>query len=317
MRISVVVALVILFLIIVGSKDLAIPLLYRYDPPSIYNPGSGGYSEFYSLVRREFPNIEVVFDLRDIVDYRSDRWLLIIASPDEPVDPRFSEVLARWIARGGIAVVLDEVGTVNSLLEYYGIAVSGIERDVRIVECRISNGSYSVVFNIYSIIRFIERRGFEYDVVCRYGIYPLGVSIRVGDGVLYVFSDSSLFINSNVGDIMELHLSLLRDISGDRGLLIFEGGRSYVYLHTRWLLSGLMLFIAVSKLMVDRVLASDLFIKTLIVSIVSLVFIAYYINPLSIERIVGLRRGGKLDIRDQIRSIERGVERWRRYLKKS
>ena len=317
MRLSIVVGLLIVLLIAIGSKDIAIPLLYRYDPPSIYNPGAGGYSELYSILRRDYIDVSTILDLRDLIEYDPDRWILILASPDQSIDPIHVEALNRWVNAGGVAIILDEVGTVDPVLRYFGLELLDLIRDINVARCVIDGREVPIVFNIYSGIEVVEDKGYEISVLCRYGFSVLAISVRVGDGVLYVFGDSSLFINGNPRDVFDAHISLLKEISGDRGILFYEGDRSYLYLHTRWFFTGLLLFMAIIKLIVDQILMGDLAVKAIIVSVISLIFISYYINPLGVDRIARFRRVRTYNIRDQVKSIRRGVERWRRYLMKS
>jgi len=169
---------------------------------------------------------------------------LLLVGPDRDFTADEVEAIARFIYGGGQVILADEAGFGNSLLERLNLSIrigEGLvldplfkERSARLPRASYISDGYSteVILNYASIIRGCDRpilqtssfsyldmnMNNEWDPQEEKGPFTVGCALRMGEGGLIVFSDSSLFINSmiNLGSNREF---LLHIIGGRRVLV--------------------------------------------------------------------------------------------------
>ncbi len=169
---------------------------------------------------------------------------LLIIGPEKNFTYSEAEAVAGFINRGGRVILADESGFGNSLLErlnlsvriYGGLLVDPLfkERNEKLPRARYLSSNYvgEVVLNYASVIEgcsnpllstssysyIDENLNDEWDEGEDKGPFTVGCSVKIGEGELIIFSDSSLFINSMIGK--GLNKKLLLNIVEDRNVLI-------------------------------------------------------------------------------------------------
>ena len=169
---------------------------------------------------------------------------LLLIGPDRNFTIEEAEAIARFIHSGGQVILADEIGFGNSLLERLNLSVrigGGLvldplfkERNAKLPKARYVSDSYiaDIVLNHASVIQgcnrpILQTSSFSYldvnmnnewDPQEEKGPFTVGCALKMGDGELIVFSDSSLFINSmiNLGSNKELLLKIV----GNRMVLV-------------------------------------------------------------------------------------------------
>jgi hypothetical protein len=164
---------------------------------------------------------------------------LLLLGPGEEFTVGDAEAIARFIDSGGQVVLGDELGFGNSLLEKLNLPLridGGMvldplfkERNAKLPKAHYTLDSHAgeVVLNYASIIRgcnnpilqttsysYLDKNmNNEYDAGEEKGPFTVGCIVKLGNGELVVFSDSSLFINSMVGrgSNKELLLRIVKD----------------------------------------------------------------------------------------------------------
>jgi len=309
---SLIIALAILAILIIGMWDLAIPAVQMYDPPSIYNLGGGGYSTIYGELRRAGFTVDHIDGAEQLKGYQPTSWILIVASPDRDLGDSEADKILGWVSRGGEAIVLDELGTVDPLLSRLGIGLSTSLGGVEAAECIVGEASYIIIFNIY---RYIDVGAWgSVSTICSIRGSLVAVRVGYGEGSVLFISDSSIAINEVLGSRygasnMAFFLSLL----DRRGVLFYEGGREMVVLRTSYLLKALIAVPAILGYAVNAAYSGG------IGAVSAVILSACVFASLWILSSLGLftpaprpgRARGSRDI-DLEAILRRGVERWRR-----
>lgn len=169
---------------------------------------------------------------------------LLLIGPNRNFTVDETEAIARFIYSGGQVILADEIGFGNSLLENLNLSVrigGGLvldplfkERNAKLPKARYISDGYvtEIVLNHASIIErcnrtILQTSSFSYldvnmnngwDPQEEKGPFTVGCALKMGEGELIIFSDSSLFINSmiNLGSNKELLLNIV----GNRRVLV-------------------------------------------------------------------------------------------------
>ena len=169
---------------------------------------------------------------------------LLLIGPNRNFTTYEVEAIARFIYSGGQVILADELGFGNSLLENLNlhIRINGNlvldplfkERNAKLPKARYISDNYvtEVILNHASIIQGCDRpilqtssfsyldanMNNEWDPQEWKGPFTVGCVLKIEEGELIVFSDSSLFINSmiNRGSNRELLLNII----GNRRVLV-------------------------------------------------------------------------------------------------
>lgn len=307
---ALVLALLIVALLVLGASDIAAPLAHASDPPSIYNAGGGGYSKMYGQLKRLGIRAEAVEDLSQLRSRSPGEWILVVASPDRPLGEGDAEAVAGWIASGGAALILDELGTTGALLKILGIEISGPVREVGWASCFYSGRNATILINVFSTLR-------GGSPVCASREGAVASAVRLGSGEALVVGDSSLAINEVIsrqgrgGPNPVFFLSAIAALGGGgRGVLFYEGGREFVAIRTSQVLVGAAAALSLLSYALSAALSSGPLGSAALVGGAALLAAAALSNllgPPELPRKAGARAGGG-DIRA---AVEKGLERWR------
>jgi len=231
----------ILLLSLVLSVAFCLALLALYPEGSDFrleNPFWNGMSEVSEIFKSTLLN-----SYAELPPVGRNATLLLIG-PDRNFTADETRAIARFIYSGGQVILADEIGFGNSLLENMSLSMrigGGIvldplfkERNARLPKARYISDSYivEVVLNHASIIQgcnrpILQTSSFSYldvnmnnewDPHEEKGPFNVGCALKMGEGELIVFSDSSLFINSmiNLGSNREFLLNII----GNRRVLV-------------------------------------------------------------------------------------------------
>jgi len=281
----------------------------EYDPPSIFNNGSGGISRFYieEVYRRR---VEVIYSLENLPYYDSNKYLLLIIGPDSDVDG-YEEVIA-WVGRGGVAMIMDELNHTTSFLHSIGVYQGTLYRTVDIGVCNIGNSTINVVFNVFREIRADNTKA---QLLCVVDGNPVALLLPYDNGTFIVFGDSSLIINNVMDTVHSVNNTLLIDLLiGGRGIVVYEGSRIYSTIEARVIAHALNTIPILMNMVIAYLVGSD-GIRRIIafLSIICLVAI-YTINRFGISR--KLHIGLKKVVKDRegysvlANDIAKGVSVW-------
>jgi hypothetical protein len=227
-------ALLVAGVVAVGSVYPALDDLW------VENPGWNGLSSFYNLT-----DPVRVRDLGELAGYDPVRCTLFLVGPSRGFTESDVEDIRGFLDMGGRVVLLDDFGSGNELLSGLGLETrfnGGVLRDGVFFDPvpefpRLLNFSFydvdELVLNYGSVLDLGERarvlisstplsyvNGSSGVVV---GEFPVVAGVRVGDGLLVLVSDSSLWLNSMItrGDnrlfLGELH----------NGVSLIDVGHSY------------------------------------------------------------------------------------------
>lgn len=282
--------IIVILIVLVGYiYQIQIPLTPRYDPPSIYNFGGGGYSQFYMILAESGYKVLSIRDFDQLDSIEPLKTVVIIASPDKPLDPGYVEKIISWISRGGLVLALDEIGTLDSIARLAGYSIGYMNPSITIGECYIGNTSFNIYLNRYSPIRRLENTTPRTGGECYAEGYLVGVLVRLGRGEIFLLGDSSLFINAMLRYNKTLYnMILFKYLVRDRDVIVFyEGDRQYVYFDTSSIISfiqatlNLFSYILSSIVNKDPVLGLVLF---LFFSLLSLyLYLRKYLNIPSVS----------------------------------
>jgi len=303
--------LTLIFFVIIGFiYKVPIQLTAKYDPPSIYNLGGGGYSILYTLLGRAGYLVNVIYDTNQLSKFDPRRNILILASPDKTLSEEDIENIMRWVSAGGYVFVLDEIGTVNTLTQRVDAIIGYIIPEVSQGECVYNGKTYRIFLNKYSPVITNNIRDPSVIGYCYTKDSFVGLFKRVGNGALFIVGDSSLFINTMIrAGYAYYNLILLRDIIGDRGVVFYEGGREYAVINTEaffLLFGGLIEYLSMAlKSMISRDPFMSLLLLTLIISIASLYYLRDYLGS---ERIYPAKTSSLYKVDKSI--LSRRYERW-------
>lgn len=169
---------------------------------------------------------------------------LLLIGPERDFTVDEAEAIKRFMSNGGQVILADELGYGNTLLEKLNLPVridGGLvldplfkERNAKLPKARYISESHTieVILNHASIIRGCSKpilltTSYSYldinmnnawDLGEEKGPFTVGCILKIGEGELIVFSDSSLFINSMI--ILGQNRGFLLDIIGDRKVLV-------------------------------------------------------------------------------------------------
>ena len=275
--------LLILFIVAGFIYKIPIQVAQRYDPPSVFNYGNGGYSSLYLLLARSGYRVYVVYDTNQLETYPPEKSALILASPDKSLSQDESREILKWVSEGGVALVLDEIGTVNSLARELGVEINVFAGDVAVGECYINGTRYPIILNKFSDIKILSINTSNVEGSCYAEGYVVGVLERVGRGQVLVLGDSSLFINAMLrSKEIGANIVFLSNLIRDRDIVFYEGDRDYIVINTDAILqvlSGLAGFFSqVIRYTFSRDLFMSLLLTTLFISIISLIYLREYLG---------------------------------------
>ncbi|PWV37038.1 MAG: hypothetical protein DJ555_04105 [Desulfurococcaceae archaeon] len=308
-------SIAMIIILILGVWDIAIPTIQAYDPPSIFNRGSGGYSEVYSILRSLGYSVSSIDDLRALESYSPGSWVLVMASPDEELSQRDLLILLGWFSRGGRVIALDEVGTLSPLLGIFNASLTSMVRGTDASRCYVDGREFYVLYNMYSWIYI--RPGSDVEVLCTINDIPTAVGMKIHGGELIFISDSSIVINNILGSRFgRNNLNFFLGLLGGKGVLFYEGGRHMVMLRTSYILSALMLIPLLFSYISDQILSSGvpgifaLLLTSILITVIMITVMQISGIPVR-SGVSGKTSRVSINI-DVTGIVVKGVERWRR-----
>ncbi len=229
------VALAILFILI------AIALLPAHEDFLIANPYWNGLQTFSKTVDLNVINIEHEMII-------PEKTVLFLIGPSLNLTQNQIEMLREYVMNGGELVLMDETGIINALLSNLGLGISvdgnlmldalfyhrswKLPRIINIKEDELTAGVENIVLDLPSVLRvkdpnvkiiaysssfsFLDiNKDFKPSDDEPLGPFPVAAKISYGKGVILIFSDSSIFLNSiiNLGDNPRLLQNLVKDRS--------------------------------------------------------------------------------------------------------
>lgn len=272
---------VVLVLLLVSGYVYRIPVqvAQEYDPPSVFNYGGGGYSVFYNLLTSTGYRVGVVYSPGDLEGLDPRDTVLVIASPDHPLDQGSSRRILEWVSRGGVVIALDEIGSLKSLLEELGARYGFMTSEISTAYCRVGNTRYTLYLNKYTDIIIENPDDTTYTGLCTSGNYYVGLVKRVGGGLVVFIGDSSLFINKMIFlRNTSNNLVFFRDIVDGRRVFFYEGGRAYVVIRTETFIEAVQLLVIAVSGSVGLLVQRDPLLGLLLVLMASLLYILVYLR---------------------------------------
>ncbi|MBD3171174.1 hypothetical protein GF326_01750 [Candidatus Bathyarchaeota archaeon] len=230
----------------------------------VENPSWNGLSEFYGLV--DPVRVRGIEDLLGIDPVNST---LFIIGPSRGFNEGYIEVLRGYLGDGGRVVLLDDFGSGNELLEGLSLETrfsgallrDGVFFDPRPEFPRLLNFSFyeteEVVFNYGTVLVpgeaayvLIRSTPLSYTNTSTDGLetgaFPVVTGVRVGEGLLVLISDSSIWLNSMIdrGDNREFLIDFMR------GRCLIDVGHSYPtkLLAFKWWLMDLYSFLNIVEI---------------------------------------------------------------------
>ncbi len=303
-------SIAMILIVVIGVRDIAIPTLQAYDPPSIYNADGGGYSSLEYILRSLGYRVGSTEDLRSLENHNPGSWVLIIASPDRELSQIDIAILAKWVSSGGRVVALDEVGTLSPLLRLANASLTQLIRSTGVAQCNAGGRIYSVLYNIYSGIAFSPEEGVE--ILCTLHSYSVAIRAKILSGELIFISDSSVVINSVLTSRFGRgNLEFFLDLLGGRHVIFYEGGREMIIFRSSYILLALMIIPAILSYASTQILSTGL------LGVLIILFISILATAMSIGRVVEppkIRKGSpRSSVNIDIANIfVKGAERWRR-----
>jgi len=183
----VVIAIAIVLLSALGVSEEA-TRFPQLSAPSPRNPGPGGLTKFVSILESKgYLVIEpstLKRALEDLSSYHPSASAMIVTGFSSS-DYRYVEELKRWVAKGGLLVVMDEFSDAKPVLKTFGVDMAATVVGVASASCV---GNATITLDVYSFLR----GGRE---LCTISSSPVAVEVRVGNGSVIAIGDSSLAIN--------------------------------------------------------------------------------------------------------------------------
>jgi len=207
------------------------------DDFALDNPFWNGMSFFNEYFRAKAISIHDIQVLHG-------RSVVFIIGPSREFTRGEADILASYVRGGGTLVIADDFGPSNHLLEYMGLKVriNGSlladplfkYRSMYFPQIVVNTKNNTLIYYDYGSFLIVQggicigySSSFSYiDVNMNglkdqnepYGPFCTIYMERQGNGVVYVISDSSIFINSmiNVGD----NLDFIKDVVGDNDVYI-------------------------------------------------------------------------------------------------
>jgi len=228
----------------------------------VENPGWNGLSTFYHVV-----DPVRVRDLEELAGFGPLNCTLFMVGPSRGFSVGDVEAVSAFLEDGGRVVLLDDFGSGNELLDGLGLGTrfdGGLLRDGVFFDPvpefpRLLNYSYGVseelVLNYGSVLEvgpgarvLISSTPLSYvngSMGVVGGPFPVMVRVGVGEGVLFLVSDSSLWLNSMImrGD----NRALLDDVLV--GVALVDVGHSYPtrLLAFQWMLEDVYGILALAE----------------------------------------------------------------------
>lgn len=215
---TVIVSLAVLWLVFLSIYQIPVIQSLLGDPPSLYNKGDGGVSEFvsqFSIYRR----VKAIRDSRDLWQYDPRTSLLLVAGLDKFLDySEISEVMD-WVARGGYLVVMDEYPTPGPLLTRLNISLGAAVTEITLGNCTVGSATFSVLFNVY-------REVLGGRPICWANGLSVAVELSVGRGRIVIVGDSSIAINEVLrSGYRATQIAFLLALMNRETIVFYEGGR--------------------------------------------------------------------------------------------
>ncbi|MEM0457695.1 MAG: DUF4350 domain-containing protein, partial [Sulfolobales archaeon] len=275
--------LLILFILSGSVYGIQLKLAPQYDPPSIYNYGGGGYTRIYLSLAESGFKVYHITNFNELSRFNPSTTVLIIASPDKPVEEDSVENVISWVRKGGLVLALDEIGTLNPLANSIGFRIGSIISSVSLGECLIENHSFPLYVNVYSPLISLQNMSLEgLEVIgrCYAEGFLIGVLVRIGIGRIFLLGDSSILINSMIRyNKTTYNIILLRTLIGERDSVVFyEGGREYIFIDTRVLLDLVRIPLSFLAYILGSVMNSDLLAGILLFTFISTLFLFIYLR---------------------------------------
>ncbi len=181
--------LLLLALILLSHTAIEISLTFAYDPPSVFNHGPGGITNFVSiLVSRGF-DVETILDVSRLLRIDPHTTVAMLFSPDAPLTKREASTILSWVKSGGTAIILDELRHVDNLTNALGVTFSNYSvRTYNVATCSIENITFPIVLDVY---RYISGG----EPLCTVDDKAVAAVVSYGRGKVIVIGDSSLVIN--------------------------------------------------------------------------------------------------------------------------
>ncbi len=252
--------------LLIAGVTIAIPSIDDFDP---MNPLWNGYSTISSVLGVRYISLSAIGDL-------GEGSALMIVAPETDLSNQDIESLRSFLERGGVLIVADEYTRANNILrglgsDMYVLGPVVVDPLYKYRSSRIVAG-YSNAINVSSEIYLNYASALNIDPSSpRCVIYtspfsfldtdldgsrspdePVGPFCvaayqRVGSGYLYVFSDSSLWINSMAG--LGGNLDVLESIAGGRDLYVVSDVRVFsLYSQVRGALASLLNLLVFSSI---------------------------------------------------------------------
>ena len=194
--------LLLLALILLSHTVIELSLAFAYDPPSVFNRGPGGVSEFVSMIVSRGFEVETVFDMSELLKIDPRSSVVMLFSPDTPLTKKEALVILSWVKSGGIVIVLDELRNVENLTNALGVSFSNHSIRIHsVATCRMKNISLPLVLNVY---RYVSGG----EPLCTIDDKAVAVMMSYGEGKVVVIGDSSLVIN-HVLHTTPIHFNLI------------------------------------------------------------------------------------------------------------
>ncbi len=321
--------LTIIMLITVYSLEFKAAIGFITDPPSIHNTGPGGFSTLVQILK--FKGFKII-SLNSIAELYKDcspkSSILVIASPDKPLSYEDSQYITSWISDGGLAIVLDEIGSVDVLIDRLGIETLNYTiRDVDYAVCSFGELKLWILVNVYRPIVSIPENA---KAICRLSRGTvIAIHMDIGAGKLLLFTDSSIFINYMFQKVRSRIEILLNSIEstyfGNRSIICFyEGGWINKYLSTTAILKNIVLFPYAVISWGISIVYRDLLYMTSTMKILSALFISILVTTIiSIQYLVRKqflrsRRRPETEVSKEILIgvVDRCIQLWKKRVKR-
>ena len=222
---SLILILLIFSLIMLFRFNMLIELGVLHDPPSVYNTGPGGITDFVTYLRREGFKVYYIESASEINAFKPSETLLMVLSPDEKLDRESIEYFLEWVERGGKLVILDELNNSVPLANSLGVSYGAKRLEVIIASCRIGSEHAKLLLDVYRYV-------YGGKTLCSVQNKSVAVFIEYGNGAVIIFGDSSIFINSILSTKYNtMQIYFLRKYIIDRSnIVFFEGKRIHRFI---------------------------------------------------------------------------------------
>jgi hypothetical protein len=232
-----------LALLTVSAASALLPPSEDYQPS---NPYWNGLESFFRAVNAAFTNLAYE-------KVAPENSVLFVIGPSVNVTQQHVEALKEYLLEGGTLVLMDETGAANPILSYLGVNVSvdghpmldpvfyyGSWRMPKIINVvgDSTSGIEGIALNLPSTLNikgsgiavlaysssfsFLDLDGnSEPSAGEPAGPFAVAATMAYGKGLLIIFSDSSIFLNSviSLGD----NLKLLHSIAGGKAVFVDMG----------------------------------------------------------------------------------------------